>query len=101
MGFLRTAGYSKTTVSWGLYKYALFDNLQHALNTGKSEWLRVGRFESHGVRYWTPCYVYHEAVPEWIEKIQASWDEESRTAPPALSFDKLERARREGFTPRV
>jgi hypothetical protein len=99
--FFSPAGYSKTTCSWALFRYALQVNLKRAIWTGKSEYIRRGWGEGSVVHYWNPCYLYHEAVPEWIAKIQASWDENSKVAPPALSFDKMEKARRDGFTPRV
>jgi hypothetical protein len=99
--FFAPAGYSKTTCSWALYRYALGMNLKRAIYTGKEEWIRVAHMESRPVRYWTPCYIWQTAVPEWLERIQASWDEDSKVTPPALSFDKIEKARRDGFTPRV
>ena len=40
--FFAPAGYSKTTVSWGLFRYALFENLRTALWTGKEEFVRRG-----------------------------------------------------------
>jgi hypothetical protein len=43
--FFAPAGYSKTPVSWGLYKYALFDNLLRAVNTGKQEFVGRGHME--------------------------------------------------------
>jgi hypothetical protein len=99
--FFAPAGYSKTTCSWALFYHALQVNLKRAIWTDQSEHIRLGWGESRVVRYWRPCYLYHEAVPEWIAKIQASWGENSKQAPPALSFDKMEKARRVGFTPRV
>jgi hypothetical protein len=98
--FFAPAGYSKTTVSWGLFKYALLENLQIALWTGKSEYVRRGCMEGPRLQNYNPCYVYQESVPEWLEKIQASWGEE-RVAPPRLNFEQIARAERDGFRPRV
>jgi hypothetical protein len=97
--FFAPAGYSKTTCSWALYKHALWKNLKWAIQSGQQEWVRHD--DSRHVQYWTPCYCWHVIVPEWLAQIQASWDEESRVLPPALSFDKFPKAEKQGFRPRV
>jgi hypothetical protein len=95
--FFAPAGYSKTTCSWGLYKYALAYNFTRIeqLGGGRYEWVvNEGRRQA----YYPPCYVYNESVPEWITRIQASWDGEPK---PRLTFEKIKKARQDGFKPRV
>lgn len=64
--------------------------------------MRQGNREWHPDVYPKPgyplCYVYQVSVPEWIARIQASWDGGPK---PRLSFDKIKKARQDGFTPRV
>jgi hypothetical protein len=94
--FFSPAGYGKTTVSWLLYKYAIRENLQHALWTGQSEhalfWCR-----DHG---YTPCYCWHIVLPEYLAQIQASWTDDT-VERPKLIFDKFAKAKEQAFRPRL
>ena len=98
--FFAPAGYSKTTVSWALFKYAIHQNLKVALWTGQMEYVRRGWGDPPRLQHYTPCYVYQESVPEWLEKIQASWGVDG-AVPPRLNFEQIGKAERDGFRPRV
>jgi hypothetical protein len=97
--FFAPAGYSKSTCSWALYKYALRENLVRASLTGNEEHI----YREPGVRqirYYTPCYVWHISVPEWLEQIQRTYSD-PKAQLPRLDSSKIAKARRDGFTPRV
>jgi hypothetical protein len=102
--FFAPAGYSKTTCSWAIFKHALLANLKHAIISGQEEFKSRGFMHPgpslRNLRLFTPCYVWHVSVPEWLERIQASWDDPT-VAKPALTSEKIEKARKSGFTPRV
>jgi hypothetical protein len=95
--FFSPAGFGKTTASWLLYKYAIKQNLAHALWTGQQEW--VVRDAPRSV-YVTDCYCWHIVLPEYLQQIQASWTDDS-VARPKLIFDKFEKAKQQGFRPRL
>ena len=96
--FFAPAGFSKTTCSWAIFKHALLANLKRAVITGQEEYVRPG--PTRRIRLFTPCYVWHVSVPEWLERIQASWDD-PMVEKPALTAEKIEKDRRAGFVPRV
>jgi hypothetical protein len=93
--FFAPAGYGKTTVSWLLYKYAIRQNLARALWTGKDEF--VLRDKNPGYR---PCYCWHIVLPEYLQQIQASWNDDTIERPKMI-FDQFPKATRDGFTPRL
>jgi hypothetical protein len=97
--FFAPAGYSKTTVSWALFKHALRENLLRAIITGQSENIKRGGMDRPRLLTWTPCYCWHVVVPDWLKQIQQSWNE--NVAPPVVSSDKMAKARRDGFVPRL
>ncbi|HEV2399384.1 MAG TPA: hypothetical protein VGS27_20725 [Candidatus Sulfotelmatobacter sp.] len=95
--FFAPAGYGKTTASWLLYKYAIRENIAHALWNGKMEF--TGGDSRTVLPYW-PCYCWHIVLPEYLQQIQASWNDES-VVRPKLIFDKFEKAKQDGFRPRL
>jgi hypothetical protein len=98
--FFAPAGYGKTTVSWLLFKYAMRENIKHALWTGQQEFVLWDNLGPSRMRPFLPCYVWHIVVPEWLEQIQASW-ENPNVVKPALMFDKFPKGEQQGFRPRV
>lgn len=96
--FFSPAGYGKTTASWLLYKYAIRQNIAHALWTGQEEF--VVRDPNFAVRLYVPCYCWHIVLPEYLAQIQASWTDEG-VSRPKLIFDKFGKAKSQGFTPRL
>ena len=96
--FFAPAGYGKTTVSWLLYKYAIRENLARALWTGKSEF--TYNDGGRNVRNYFACYCWHIVLPEYLQQIQASWNDDSIERP-KLIFDQFPKATRDGFRPRL
>jgi len=96
--FFSPAGFGKTTASWLLYKWAIRQNLYHAIWTGQQEW--VVRDAPRTTPYFYDCYCWHIVLPEYLAQIQASWTDDS-VARPKMIFDKFEKAKTQGFTPRL
>jgi hypothetical protein len=93
--FFAPAGYSKTTCSYALYKYALADNMKRCHQTGKSEFV----LHTNG-RPAPQCYVWRKSVPDLLQQHFTHMDD--RNAPkPGITVEKIERAKRDGITPRV
>jgi hypothetical protein len=92
--FFSPAGFGKTTASWLLYKYAIRQNLAHALWTGQSEF--VYRDRQRTTPYFTDCYCWSDRPAGILTADSGELDGRQRSAAQADL-----RQVREGETARI
>lgn len=93
--FFAPAGFSKTTCSYALYRYALGTNMKLSYRTGKQEFIY-----GNGDRIVPHWYVWRKSVPDLLQQLFARMDDDNAPLPD-ISVEKIERAVRDGFVPRV